>query len=531
MAHWVGLVAGPLAALVMYFALQSEVSHVSPLPKGALGQAGLLTLCIGAWMAIWWVTEPVSSAVTAMLPLALFPILGVLTFKQAAPPYADELIVLFFAGFVLGAAVERWGLHKRLALLTVMAFGTRPSMIVLGVMCATALVSMWVSNTATAVMMMPIALSLASMVDRPSAGAPRWPARSSRNFTTSLVLAVAYGASIGGIGTPIGTPPNIQLTAYAKDVLGREIGFGQWMLVAAPIVLISLPLVWALLIRMHPMDGARLPAERGVIRAEFRKLGPPSRGEAAVLVVFILAATAWIARTPMTGWLNEQARQSHSAAMEIWKNAGGAAADQPAALVKREYITDAGIGLLAALALFCVPIRAKKDAFMLEWKHCADLPWGTLMLFGGGLSLAAAMKSTGLESYLGSMFEALRGLPPLVFLLVLAAAIVALSEIASNTALAAAMIPILGAGAKGLGMDPIALLFVATLAASCGFALPVATPPNAIAYGTGRISLRHMIRSGVGVDVVCVLVVVGTFWLLGDTLLGWAGLAGPGAAP
>lgn len=588
-AHWGGLFAGPLLAIVVYLLLRTlatggasdagAAAATSGIAAATLSHAGIITLAIGAWMAAWWVTEPVSSAVTSILPLALFPIFGVLTFKQAAAPYVDDLVVLFFAGFVLGRAVEKWGLHQRFALWTLRLFGTRPAMVVLGVMCATALVSMWVSNTATAVMMTPIALSLASMADRagdsgrPSAagasstgstggtggdGPHAWSPTARRRFSIALLLGVSYGASIGGMGTPIGTPPNLQLSAYAKDVLGREIGFGTWMLIAAPIVVIALSAAWGLIVLLHRTGGARLAGNRATLGAQLRALGPLSRAGWVVAIVFVLAAVAWIARVPATNGINDLLREQHarhvaakptpatdspdstaqpSTAHAAPAPSGSASASKPVPFVKREFIGDAGIGLIAALVLFALPIHKRRESFVLSWHDCAHIPWGTLLLFGGGLSLAAAMKATGADAFLGGLFAHLQGLPTPIFFLLLALGVVALSEVASNTALAAAIIPILGAwgagtgtgtgagsGASGGGMDPLLLLFVATFAASCGFALPVATPPNAIVYATGRVPLRNMLRSGLVADIVCAVIVVAVFVLLGETLMRAAGL-------
>lgn len=529
--RWVSLVAGPLAGAIVYLLLRTGVQEpgAGAAPVPGLTHAGLLTLCVGAWMAVWWLTEPVSSAVTALLPVLLFPLLGVMGFKQAAAPYADELIVLFFCGFVLAIALEKHAIHTRVALWTVRGFGTRPSLVILGVMIATGAVSMWVSNTATAVMMMPIAMSLAAMAEGGQSHAgPKWTDAARRNFGRALLLGVAYGSSIGGMGTPIGTPPNLQLSAYAAEVLDRPIGFGQWMVVAMPVVVITLPVAWLILLLMHPFArtrGLRLAGERGQLKERLRSLGRMGPSQWMVIAVFVLAAACWTLRTPVTALFNSAATESHAAAVEAWQARGADPSARPAAPKRIELISDAGIGLVAAMALFTIPCRRKGEMFVVVWRDCARLPWGTLFLFGGGLSLAAALRASGADGYLGGLFQHLQGLPTPVFLILLAGGIIALSEIASNTALAATVIPVLGSAAPSLGMDALPLLMVATLAASSGFALPVATPPNAIAYATGRLPLGAMVRSGVALDAVCALVITVMFWLLGPTLLAFAGLA------
>lgn len=508
---WVGLILGPLLAMTVFVLLRGRVVEPSggaPPPDGALTLAGLKTLCLGVWMAVWWLTEAIHISITALLPLVLVPLLGINSMKDAAAPYADPIIYLFLGGFLIGAAVQRWGLHKRTAFLTVLACGSRPSVLVAGLMGVTAFLSMWISNTATAVMMFPIAMSIVALADRRDNDATSdsaWSAADVAAFGYALILGIAYAATIGGMGTPIGTPPNAFLVKHAAERLQITIGFGQWMLVAIPSVLIIMPLIWFVLTRfLHPVSARSLPGGRAFARAGLRDIGPLGRGEATVLAVFTLAALAWIARVPVTNALAE-----------------GSLARTLAGRV-----TDAGIAITAAVVLFLLPVSFRERRFALEWADTDKVPWGVLLLFGGGLSLAQAIESSGLDRYLGLLSQGFGGLPVLFMLLAVALLVIVLSEFASNTAVAATMIPVLGAAAAAgaFPIDPMLLLFTITLAASLGVALPVATPPNAIAFATGRLPLRVMLKAGVVVDVITAISVVGVMYLFGPTLLRWAGL-------
>lgn len=516
---WTGLALGPLLALFIYFYFRDQAAAGTAADaKDALTLAGLKTLCLGVWMAVWWLTEAIDLTATALLPLVLIPVLGIGSMKSAAAPYADPIIFLFLGGFLIGAAVQKWGLHRRAAFLTVLACGSRPAFIVGGLMAVTAFMSMWISNTATAVMMFPIALSLVALVEPPTdrqlgaappaPGSVAWSPGDIKAFTYALILGIAYAATIGGMGTPIGTPPNAFLVKHAKDHLNLTIGFGQWMLVALPAVLVILPLIWFVLTRaIHPVSAPSLPGGRAFARTGLTGLGPISRGERLVLIVFICAAIAWIARVPVTELFAEGSPQRAMAAR----------------------LSDAGIAMIAAVVLFLLPVNLKERTFTLEWSDAAEkVPWGVLLLFGGGLSLATAISSTGLDGYLGGLAGNFGKLPLMLILLAVALLVIVLSEFASNTAVAATMIPVLGAAAQkgAFDADPMLLLFTITLAASLGMALPVATPPNAIAFGTGRLPLRVMLKAGLVVDLITAASVVGVMYLLGPTLLKLAGLTG-----
>lgn len=504
-----GMLAGPLLATVVYSMLGSAVSSPEIDASGQvaevmLTESGRRVLAVAVWMAIWWITEALPVSATALLPLLLLPLLNATSMKAAAAPYGDEIIFLFLGGFVLGIALEKSGLHRRLALAALSVVGTRPSMMVGGVMLATAFMSMWVSNTATTIMMLPIATSVVAMTERLLAeerGGQAWTAKDVEQFAICMLLGIAYAASIGGLGTPIGTPPNGVLIQSAQQLLGKQIAFADWMKIGVPLVIILLPAAWLLLTRvLHPIRGARIEGGPDLIAAERRKLGPMSHAEWLVLCVFLLAVSWWLFRAPLCQWLG---------LMTV--NAQGATVPR---------ITDAGIAIGAALLLLGFPVGIRSRACAITWDDAEKLPWGVLILFGGGLSLAAAMSATGCDKYLGSLFGSLSGLSLLVVLSVLVVGVIALSELASNTAIAAAMMPVLAAVGPVMGIDPMLLMVTAALAATCGFMLPVATPPNAIVFATGKIGIPRMIRAGILMDLICAAVISGAMWALGPWALG-----------
>jgi sodium-dependent dicarboxylate transporter 2/3/5 len=462
-----GLLLGPILFAAMLLA---------PAPDG-LSAAGWRAAAVGALMAAWWVTEAVPIAATALLPLPLFPLLGVAKIDAAAAPYANPLIFLFMGGFLLALAMQRWELHRRIALGVVRAMGTRPAHLVGGFMAATALISMWVSNTATAVMMLPIGISVTELV-LPKGGEGK-AGEEERGFAAALMLGIAYAASIGGFATLIGTPPNALLAGFVREPYGREIGFGEWMLVGVPLMLLVLPLTWLLLVRgAFRVRAPEIPGGRELIEREIAGLGPMSRPEWTVLAVFGAAAVLWVVHPFLRGWVPEGA------------------------------LSDAGIGVGAALLLFVLPAGRARGGFVLDAGAFARLPWEVLLLFGGGLSLADALTGTGVAKWIGAALGGVGALPLPLVVAVVCAVIVLLSEVASNTAVAAALLPVVGSLALGIGQDPLLLAIPAALAASCGFMLPVATPPNAIAYGTGHVTVPQMARAGAWLDAICVAAIL-----------------------
>ena len=472
----VGLVLGPIVAVAVGLVLPGEYVDAS----GALvpfDAAGRGTAAVAVWMAIWWLTEAISIHATALVPLVALPLVGAAPIRSAAAPYANELIFLFMGGFLIALAMERWGLHRRIALTVLGLVGDRASRVVGGFMFVSAVLSMWVSNTATAIMLLPVATSVIGVVSRQhgvadDAAAGRDPASPIHHFAVCLLLGIAYAASIGGIWTPIGTPPNVLLLSYVETNLGREIGFARWMLFATPLVVAFLPLVWLLLTKvLYPIGFDRIEGGRALVTESLVALGPMSRAERIVLATFCTAAALWVTRP----WLVD------------WEIAGG----RPFA-----GLSDAGVAMLAALALFVAPAQRRPTRFVLDWETALRLPWGILVLFGGGLSLAAAIKANGVDVLLASKATALAGVPVVVVVLAVVAGVVFLTELTSNTATTATLVPLFAALAPGLGLDPMLLVVPVALGASCAFMLPVATPPNAIVFGSGRVRVADMRRAG-----------------------------------
>jgi sodium-dependent dicarboxylate transporter 2/3/5 len=437
-------------------------------------------LGLAGWMAIWWASEPVPLASTSLLPAALLPTLGVTSAREAVAPFANELVFLYLGGFLLAAGLERWNAHARIAYGLIASIGLTSRRIVLGVMVATGFISMWISNTATAAMMYPIVMAIT----------PLFPDdRDGRNTRTALLLGLAYAASIGGMGTLLGTPPNLILAGAAQELTGQEVSFLSFFALGLPMVLILLPVCWAMLVFVLFPSRAALDATADhVVRDRRRALGPLRGGELATLCVFVTTAVAWVARER--------------------KEFGDVVIPGLVDLAPR--ITDATIGILGALLLFVIPATDRDGSRrpLLTWNEARQIPWDVLLLFGGGLSLAAAMESTGLARFLAEFLSGFGGLPTVAIYLGLAVFVLLLSELASNTAVASMMMPIVAALAIAVGQPPLALMLVAAMAASTGFALPVATPPNTIVFGSGQVRVRDMVRAGVVLDVIAIVLLV-----------------------
>ena len=470
----VGLVLGGVLFLLML---------ILPAPAG-LGAAAWRVAAAGVLMATWWVTEAIPIPATALLPLALFPLLGVADIRDAAAPFANPIIYLFLGGFLIARAMEATGLPRRIALSSIRLLGARPRSIIAGVMASCAFLSMWVSNTATALMMLPIGLSLVALMPD---GDSEEAADERRRFGTALMLGIAYACSIGGMGTLIGTPPNAFLAGFMLESYGVTIGFAEWMLLGVPLVLVGLPLCYLVLTRVaFPIRTRELPGGRELVDREARALGPMSRAEKRVAVVFVLTALTWMTRPVLVeniGWLSG--------------------------------LSDAGIAMSAALVLFVLPSGEPGGKRLLDWKQARETPWGVLVLFGGGLSLAAAVEVTGLSAWLGAGVGGLTHWPLPLLMLAVVIAVILLTELTSNTATAATFLPVLGGVALGLGRDPLLLAVPAALAASGAFMLPVATPPNAIVYSSGAVRIEDMVRAGIWLNALfAVLVTVAAYLLL-----------------
>jgi len=489
----IGLLLGPLAAAVVYILLPEQYIDADG-QAAVLSGAARAAAATAVWMAVWWITEAISVYATALIPLAVFPLAGAATIGATAAAYGHELIYLFLGGFILALALERCGLHRRFALTALQAVGTRPTRIIGAFMAIAAFVSMWVTNTATTIMLLPVALSITTLLDdsadRAGAGAGAGGGAPRRNFPVCLLLAIAYAATIGGIGTIIGTAPNVFVVSYIRTQMDIEISFARWMLFAVPLVVVFLPVAWWLLSRViyrvsnHPIDGVEALLER--MHAE---LGPMSRAEKLTLAIFLLTAVSWVTR-PLLGQI---------AVGDVMPLAG---------------LTDSGIAIIAALALFVTPVSWVEREFLMDWPTAVKLPWGLLILFGGGLSLAATLDRSGFSAFLGSQAAVLSPLPIMLIVVLVSAAMIFLTEMTSNTATTATLVPILYAVAVGLGFDPLLLIIPAGIAASCAFMLPVATPPNAVVFGSGRVSIPQMSRAGFWLNLIAIVLIPLMAWVV-----------------
>lgn len=467
----IGLFLGP--ALMAFLLLLPTPDPLSP--------AAWKVIAMAAFMLTWWITEAVPLPVTALLPIICLPMLGVSDMKTAAAPYASPIVFLFMGGFMIALAMERWSLHRRIALNIVKRTGTNANRIILGFMLATAAMSMWISNTATTIMMLPIALSVIDLLTQKNEG--EYPIIGIRNFALSIMLGVAYAANIGGTTTIIGTPPNVVFAGFIKQTYGYEVGFAQWMAIGLPFAAIMIGLTyWFLTKFLHPNHLGEFVGAQEVIHSEVEKLGPISKEEKRTLIIFLATALCWIFR----------------------------------ALINKLpgiNLSDAGIAMLATIAVFIVPVNFKEGKFILDWKDTEKLPWGILLLFGGGLSLADAMASTGIIDLIGAQFS---GYGKLGFWVILGLTAVSLylTEVMSNVALVTIFLPVVGGIAVGLGMNPLHVCIPVTLASSCAFMLPMSTPPNAIVFASGYIKVSDMVRAGFILNIITVLLVVALITLL-----------------
>ncbi len=484
--RWTGFTIGILLALLIYFSMPGDVPHEAK-----------VTAAVAALMGAWWMTEAIPIPATALLPLILFPVLSGVAINQVGASYGNSIIFLFMGGFMLALAMQRWNLHRRIALVTVRAMGTSPSMVVAGFMAATGFLTMWVSNTATAVMMIPIGVSVLMLVAKLSGGMDVDAATAAAdpeseevkqfviksNFGTALMLGIAYASSVGSLATIIGTPPNTLLVGYLSANHDIHIGFGQWMLVGLPLAVVFLFLTWFLLTKvLFKPEIAEIPGGRELMTAEIKKLGPMSQGEIRVAIIFALAALAWVF-VPL-----------------IWP------ANTP--------ITDAGIAMVVGLVLFTLPAGANKGVRLLNWGTAEKLPWGVLLLFGGGLALSAQFTSSGLTEWIGKVTQGIGGLPTVLVVVILTTGIIFLTELMSNTATAATFLPVAGGVAMGIGVDPMLLTIPVALAATCAFMLPVATPPNAIAFGSGYVTIGQMVRGGLWLNLIGIVLITITVMTL-----------------
>jgi sodium-dependent dicarboxylate transporter 2/3/5 len=484
-----GLLLGP--ALFVLFLAFADLDPDHP----SVTRMAALTL----WIAAWWITEAIPIPATSLMPLVLLPLLGIQSTRECAPAYMDSIIFLFMGGFVLALAIERWNLHQRIALKIIRWIGGSERRIVLGFMAATAFLSMWISNTATTMMMLPIGLAVLAHFNEAQDG----PGRSAP-LGRALMLGIAYAASIGGVGTLIGTPPNIVLQGYLSQRFPEchAIGFQRWMLMALPFAAVFLLLAWMLLVYvLCPLRGSGSRDRSTVIREQLDRLGPMSRAERRVLAVFILTALLWIFRTDI-------------------RIGGFRIPGWSPLLGLQDLVDDSTVAVFMALALFLIPGGRRRNEFLMDWRTAVKLPWGILLLFGGGLALARGMERSGLALWLGERFEGFGSAPEWLLIISVSLMITFLTEITSNTATVNMILPVLATVALALKMNPLLLMLPATLSASCAFMLPVATPPNAIVFGSGRVPMAFMARTGVLLNLAGVLIVYLTASLLARAVFG-----------
>ena len=482
----IGITLGIVLAAIVYALMPKEVhSSVAdsevPISQNALAVAAATAVLMGTW----WVTEAIPLAATALVPLVIFPLTQVQSFKTTAAPYASGTIFLFMGGFFLALAIQRWNLHRRIALRTVLMVGTKPKQLVLGLMVATGFLTMWVSNTATAVMMLPIALSVLSLVYEDADASTMLKS----NFGKAMVLGVAYSASITSVSTLIGTPPNALLRAYMLENWDQNISFGTWMLVAVPLGWAFLFIGWWLLVGVaFKPEISEIPGGRALIQKQIDEMGPMSRGEKLVGIVFVVGALAWIFLPTLY----------------------------------EDTFSDELIAMIIALALFLIPVHPAEGIALLDWKSAKDIPWDVLLLFGGGLSLSAAFTATGFSAWIGDKSAAMEGLPPIILVFLVTVLIVILTEFTSNTATAAAFLPIMGGVAMGMGLDPMMLAIPVALASTYGFMMPAGTPPNAIAYSSGYLRIADMIRGGLWLNIIGAVLITLFTVTLGPVVLGYS---------
>jgi len=463
--QWVGLFLGPALAVVMLLAG----------PPGELSVAAWRTAAMGVLMAVWWATEAVPIAVTALLPLVAFPLLDIASIHDTARPYSNKVIYLFLGGFIVAFAMQRWNLHRRIALNVLQIAGGSGRSLIGGFMLASAIISMWVMNTSTTMMLLPIAVSIITVIHGSVRNLDR---RARADFQYALLLGIAYSATIGGMSTLVGTVPNALLAAFMLNTYDTEIDFARWMLVGIPLSAAMLPLTWLVLTRVvFRVDFVTSGEAKAELRRMKQEMGPVTVPEKRIAVVFTCMALLWMTRPLLTG------------------------------LPGLSALDDSGIAMAGAIALFLIPSGSAEDPMLLRWDYAERLPWGVLILFGGGLTLASAVSNTGLAEWLGLTLQAVGDLP--LWLIVVAAAtmIIFLTELTSNTGTTATFLPVVGAIALESGYDPIVLTVPVTLAASCAFMLPVATPPNAIVFGSGMLTIPKMARAGMALNIIGIVLV------------------------
>ncbi len=466
-----GLIAGPV--LFSILTLWN--------PSSSLSSEAWKVIAVAAWMVIWWITEAAPIAVTALLPIVLFPLTGIFTIDEATAPYANKIIFLFMGGFMLGLAMERHNLHKRIALNLIKLTGTNPNGIILGFMLTTAFISMWISNTATTVMMLPIGLSIINLL-----GIDQASEKGKKRFALSLMLAIAYGANIGGTATIIGTPPNVAWVGFMSDMLGTEVTFAKYLTVGIPISLIMLTITYLLITRvLYPSGIAQLSDSAQIIDDQLLALGKITKAEKRVAVIFVSTAIAWILRGSLNNWFDTN------------------------------LLNDSIIAMTGGILMFITPLEIKKTRFLLEWEYTSRLPWGILLLFGGGLTLAKAMEKSDIVQIVGETIAGNGSISPILLIAGLTAFMLFMTELMSNVALTVIFVPVVIGISVSLNINPMYLTMPVTLAASYAFMMPISTPPNAIVFSSGMVRIKDMMRAGIFLNLIAIILLV----ILSQTLI------------
>jgi len=466
----IGFFLGPALFLLILFL---------PVPEGMKPQA-MKTAAIAVLMAAWWITEAIPIPATSLLPIVLYPVLGIMSAKEVTLPYANHLIYLFMGGFFIAVTMERWNLHKRIAINSIRLFGSSPTRLVLGFMTATAFLSMWISNTATTMMMVPIGLAIAKQ----ARGYYTGPSDKFK-FDTCLMLSIAYAASIGGVGTIIGTPPNGVLVSQIDKIFNMEVSFAQWMKVGIPLVILMLTITWLMMTRViFNLKNISLPEGKEFIAEELQKLGHIKKEEIIIICVGVFVFFCWISRS------------------FLFKHLG------------LSLVHDSTIAIFGALLLFVIPSDYNKGKFLLDWKTAVKIPWDVIILFGGGLALAVGFKESGLAVWIASNLTLISAANILAFIFILILITIFLTEVTSNTATSSLLIPVMASAAVSMGIHPYGPTVAACIAASYAFMLPVATPPNAVVFGSGCVTIPEMAKAGIWLNIIGTILITAVIMFL-----------------
>ncbi len=483
----IGLILGPVLFLIvlLFFNFDPENSLLTRMAA------------VAVLMAVWWITDAIPLFATALLPMLLFPLLGILKSNDTAPIYFNSTIFLFIGGFMIALTMEKWNLHKRIALFIIRLIGGGPNKIVLGFMIASSFLSMWISNTATAIMMVPIGLAIVLKMEE------NFDIAETHKFTTCLMLGIAYGCSLGGIATLVGTPPNLSFARIFQITFPKAdpVAFGTWFIMGLPISVVMIVVVWLMLTKIFFRVPSCLTVDRSIVNKEYKELGTMSFEEKSVLIIFSLTAILWVFRKKLIiGFIT----------IPGWSQI----------LSNPELIDDATVAMSMAMLMFLIPTRTKgtKYSTVMGPDVITKLPWNIVLLFGGGFALAKGFQVTGLSAFIGNKFSGLAGMPPIIMIISICFGITFLTELTSNTATTEMILPILASVAVAMKTNPLLLMIPATISASCAFMMPVATPPNAIVFGSGRIRISEMARAGVFINIIGVIIITMLFYLIGTAV-------------